>query len=141
MFVGREVELGLLGELVRQVGEGTGGAVWVGGHPGIGKSALIAAGLAGARARGCRVCAATAHEQSPVFPLQVLLEAVGAGAGVLAGGVGRIPVRSGLTGRRSLGCCMAGMLSWLRRVMRLVRWRSGWWGWCIGCVRLRRLCW
>jgi DNA-binding CsgD family transcriptional regulator len=85
MFIGREAELGLLRGLVGQVREGTGGAVWVGGDPGIGKSALIAVGLAAARGQGCRVCAATAHEQSPIFPLQVLLEALGAGAdGVLA---------------------------------------------------------
>lgn len=81
MFVGREGELGLLRELVRQVRDGTGGAVWVAGDPGIGKSALTAAGLVAAAGHGCRVCAATAREQSPVFPLQVLLEALGGGAG------------------------------------------------------------
>jgi DNA-binding CsgD family transcriptional regulator len=77
MFVGREAELALLGGFVAQVGEGTGGAVWVGGDPGIGKSALIAMGLAAAENQGCRVYSATAHEQSPIFPLHVLLEAVG----------------------------------------------------------------
>jgi DNA-binding CsgD family transcriptional regulator/tetratricopeptide (TPR) repeat protein len=79
MFVGRADELELLEGLVGRAGAGEGAAVWVGGDPGIGKSALIAAGLAGARGRGCRVCWARAYEQSPVFPLQVLVEALGGG--------------------------------------------------------------
>lgn len=80
MLVGRESELDALGGLLEQVEGGTGSAVWVGGDPGIGKSALIAAGLAAARPPGCQVCSATAHEQSPIFPLHVLLEALGADA-------------------------------------------------------------
>lgn len=80
MLIGREAELDLLGGLVEQFGEGTGGAVWVGGDPGIGKSTLIAEVLARAQGHGCQVCWATAHEQSPVFPLHVLLEALGADA-------------------------------------------------------------
>jgi DNA-binding CsgD family transcriptional regulator len=98
MFVGREAELGLLGRVVGQVREGTGGAVWVGGDPGIGKSALIGAGLAAVRGQGWRVCAATAHEQSPVFPLQVLAEALGAdanGALAAAGESDPDPIRAG----------------------------------------------
>ena len=98
MFVGREAELGLLGGVVGQVREGTGGAVWVEGDPGIGKSALIGAGLAAARGQGWRVCAATAHEQSPVFPLQVLAEALGAdtnGALAAAGESDPDPIRAG----------------------------------------------
>ncbi len=80
MFVGREDELQLLQELVEQVRAGKGAAAWVAGDPGIGKSTLIAAGLATAERQGCQVYSATAHEQSPIFPLHVLLEALGADA-------------------------------------------------------------
>lgn len=79
MFVGRENELRLLTGLVEQVRQGTGGAVWVEGDPGIGKSALIATALDGADGDGCRVYSGAADEQSPIFPLQVLLEVLGGG--------------------------------------------------------------
>ena len=79
MFVGREAERRLLGELVEQLREGTGGAVWVEGDPGIGKSALIAAALGATDGHGCRVYSGAASEQSPIFPLQLLLEALGGG--------------------------------------------------------------
>jgi len=98
MFVGREAELDLLRGLVEQVGEGTGGAVWVGGDPGIGKSSLIDVGLAAAPELGCQVCSATALEQSPIFPLHVLLEAVGAstvGWLAVAEGPDPDPIRAG----------------------------------------------
>lgn len=49
------------------------------GDPGIGKSALIAAGLDVPERQGCQVFCAAAYEQSPVFPLDVLLEAFGGG--------------------------------------------------------------
>ena len=80
MLVGREDELQLLQGLVGQVRAGQGGAAWVTGDPGIGKSALIVAGLAEAERQGCQVYSATAYEQSPIFPLQVLLEALRADA-------------------------------------------------------------
>jgi DNA-binding CsgD family transcriptional regulator/tetratricopeptide (TPR) repeat protein len=79
MFVGREAERRLLVELVERIREGTGGAVWLAGNPGIGKSALIAAALDGVDRDGCRVYCGAASEQSPIFPLQVLLEVLGAG--------------------------------------------------------------
>jgi DNA-binding CsgD family transcriptional regulator len=80
MCAGREDELQLLQGLVRQVSEGKGAAAWVEGDPGIGKSVVIAAGLATAQGQGCQVYSATAHEQSRIFPLHVLLEAFGADA-------------------------------------------------------------
>ena len=80
MFVGRTAEIELLRALAEQAGEGLGGAAWVEGEPGIGKSALIAAALNGAEGYGCRICYGSASEQSPLFPLQVLLEALGVGA-------------------------------------------------------------
>ncbi len=77
MFVGREDELHQLHRLVKQVALGRGGGAWVAGDAGIGKSTLIAAALATAQRQGCRVYSAAAHEQSPAFPLRVLLEALG----------------------------------------------------------------
>jgi len=76
VFVGRADELRLLDELTDRVRAGGGGAVWVAGDPGIGKSALLRRTLGGARGQGCQVYSATADEQSPVFPLQVLLKAL-----------------------------------------------------------------
>jgi tetratricopeptide (TPR) repeat protein len=96
VFVGRADELQLLRGLVGRVGAGEGAAVWVGGDPGIGKSALIAAGLAGAQRQGCRVCSATAYEHSPIFPLQVLVEALGGGVnGPFAEAGESDPIRAG----------------------------------------------
>jgi DNA-binding CsgD family transcriptional regulator len=76
VLVGREDELQLLEGLVGQVRAGQGAAAWVLGDPGIGKSTLIAAGLAEAERQGCQVYSATAYQQSPNFPLHVLLEAL-----------------------------------------------------------------
>jgi DNA-binding CsgD family transcriptional regulator/tetratricopeptide (TPR) repeat protein len=75
-LVGRAAELRLLDEHGSRVRAGEGGAVWVGGDPGIGKSALLRQMVGGARGQGCQVYSASAVEQSPVFPLQVLLEAL-----------------------------------------------------------------
>jgi len=77
VFVGREAELRLLGGLVEQVREGMGGAIWVQGDPGIGKSALLATALGGTDRDGFMVFSGAASEQSPIFPLQVLLEILG----------------------------------------------------------------
>jgi DNA-binding CsgD family transcriptional regulator len=82
LFVGRESELALLEELIAEVREGIGGAVWVEGVPGIGKSALIGAALNGLAAdgvEGCLVYAGAASEQSPLFPLQLALDVLGGG--------------------------------------------------------------
>jgi DNA-binding CsgD family transcriptional regulator len=79
MLVGREAELRQLRELADQVRGGTGGAVWVEGAPGIGKSALITAALGTVGRGGCRIYTGTASEQSSDFALQVLLEALGPG--------------------------------------------------------------
>ena len=98
VFVGREDELQLLHGLVRQVKGGEGGAVWVAGDPGIGKSALIATGLATAEQEGLQVYSAAADEQSPIFPLQLLLEVLGVEVnGCVAAGeeVDPDPVRAG----------------------------------------------
>jgi DNA-binding SARP family transcriptional activator len=47
VLVGRQNELGLLKDRLTALQRGTGGAVWIEGGPGMGKSALLAAGFAG----------------------------------------------------------------------------------------------
>jgi DNA-binding CsgD family transcriptional regulator/transcriptional regulator with XRE-family HTH domain len=73
-LVGRAAELTTVRRLVVEVLAGRGGVVWVEGEPGIGKSALLAAGLAGAAPAGCRVHWAAADESLTRFPLWVLLD-------------------------------------------------------------------
>ena len=72
-LVGRAAELARLRELVVEVVAGRGRALWVEGEPGIGKSALLTTGLAGAGPAGCRVLWAAADESLARFPLWVLL--------------------------------------------------------------------
>jgi DNA-binding CsgD family transcriptional regulator len=73
-LVGRDREVRQLEKLVGQVVAGRGGAVLVEGEPGIGKSALLAAGLKDARERGCEVYWAVADELGQLFPLRVITE-------------------------------------------------------------------
>ncbi|HEX6756007.1 MAG TPA: AAA family ATPase, partial [Mycobacteriales bacterium] len=73
-IVGRDAELSRLGSLVRAVADGHGGSAWVEGEPGIGKSALLDAGLAAAEPLGCRVFRGAAAELDRRFPLRVLLD-------------------------------------------------------------------
>ncbi len=54
-FLGREEERALLEGLVAGVAGGRGGVVWVEGEPGVGKSTLLTAGLAGAQDLGCQL--------------------------------------------------------------------------------------
>ncbi len=60
--VGRQPELGVLRGAVREVVAGRGGAVWIVGEPGIGKTELLTAALATAAVDGCRIVRATADE-------------------------------------------------------------------------------
>jgi DNA-binding CsgD family transcriptional regulator len=80
VLVGRDRELvelrGLLGDVVA----GRGGVVWVEGEPGIGKSALIAAGLAEAPRLGCEMFWGSASELQ-LASLQPVLDALGVGRG------------------------------------------------------------
>ena len=73
-FVGREGELNLLRDLVRGVAGGRGGTVWVEGEPGIGKSSLLAAGLADAAELGCQTAWAVGDELSQRLPLRAILK-------------------------------------------------------------------
>ena len=75
-LVGREAELGVLHQLVDRVAAGRGGSVWVDGEPGIGKTALVAAGLVGARGLGCEVFWGNSHELTQPFSLRTLLDAL-----------------------------------------------------------------
>jgi len=97
VLVGRDDELARLGGLVGDLVGGRGGSVWVEGEPGIGKSALLAAGLAGAQRQGCRVFWAAGEELGQRFPLRVMLDCLQVGprspdparreiAGLLQGG-------------------------------------------------------
>ncbi|HWO68405.1 MAG TPA: BTAD domain-containing putative transcriptional regulator, partial [Umezawaea sp.] len=72
-LVGRHRELGLLRRAVTDVAGGRGGVLWLEGEPGIGKSSLLEAGLAGA---GARVAQAAADELGSRFPLRVVLDAL-----------------------------------------------------------------
>ncbi|ROP42516.1 BTAD domain-containing putative transcriptional regulator [Saccharothrix texasensis] len=74
VFVGRDDEADALRLAVADLLAGRGGAVWVGGEPGIGKSALLATGLARAAEAGCRVAWAAGDEFGPRTPLRVLLD-------------------------------------------------------------------
>ena len=75
-FVGRQRELGWLRALVVALADGAGGCVLVEGEPGIGKSGLLAVGLADAPVAGCRVVWALGEDLSgdgPLAPVSRLL--------------------------------------------------------------------
>ena len=79
-LVGRDVELVRLEALVGEVAAGRGRPVWVEGEPGIGKTALLAAGLNQVKEAGCQLFVARADEAaSRIFPLRVLLDALRVG--------------------------------------------------------------
>ena len=76
-MVGRDGEVGRLGVALSAVAAGRGGVVWVGGEPGIGKSALVHAGLAGAAASGVRVFRGVADELTQSFALRLMTDCLG----------------------------------------------------------------
>jgi DNA-binding CsgD family transcriptional regulator len=74
-FVGRAVELAKLHKVVSLTAEsGRGAVLLIGGEPGIGKSALLAHGLAKAARLGFELGWADADELSTRFPLRVMLD-------------------------------------------------------------------
>ncbi|MFD4676437.1 BTAD domain-containing putative transcriptional regulator [Lentzea sp. NPDC058450] len=77
VFVGREDETERLRERLVELSTGAGGTVYVEGEPGIGKSELLALGLAGAERLGFQVGWAVADQLAAHFPLQVLMEFAG----------------------------------------------------------------
>ncbi|WNV87315.1 BTAD domain-containing putative transcriptional regulator [Umezawaea sp. Da 62-37] len=72
-LVGREDAVDRLRALAAGLVAGTGGAVWIEGDAGTGKSALLTAGLADAEAAGCTLGWAHADELLARFDLQVLM--------------------------------------------------------------------
>ncbi|WP_037313598.1 BTAD domain-containing putative transcriptional regulator [Amycolatopsis orientalis] len=74
---GRARQVGRLDGFVTDLLAGRGRPVWIEGEPGIGKSELLIAGLAGAGARGCQLAWTAADELQQRFPLQVIMECLG----------------------------------------------------------------
>jgi DNA-binding CsgD family transcriptional regulator/tetratricopeptide (TPR) repeat protein len=88
-FVGRGRELAPIQELVAEVAAGVGGSLLVLGEQGIGKSALLRAGLAGAAGSGCRVLWGAADELEQQIPLRLMSRCLGPeGREALAAGPG-----------------------------------------------------
>jgi DNA-binding SARP family transcriptional activator/tetratricopeptide (TPR) repeat protein len=73
-LVGRDAEMDLLRSAIAEVSAGHGQAVWIEGEMGIGKSALLAAGLAHADWAGCQVLHAVADALGQRFPLRAMLD-------------------------------------------------------------------
>jgi DNA-binding CsgD family transcriptional regulator len=84
-FVGRATELARLGGLLSGLAAGTGGVLLVEGEQGIGKSAVLRAGLAGATLAGIRTGWAAADELTQRFPLRLMTDCLSAADGGLAG--------------------------------------------------------
>jgi DNA-binding CsgD family transcriptional regulator len=76
-LVGRDTELHVMAGLLADVLAGRGGAVLVEGEPGIGKSALLEAALAGAEAQDCQVLRGACDDLMRRFPLGAMLNALG----------------------------------------------------------------
>ncbi|MGX6604380.1 BTAD domain-containing putative transcriptional regulator [Micromonosporaceae bacterium Da 78-11] len=74
---GRAAEIDHLRGLVRAVATGSGGAVWIEGEPGIGKTELLTLAFADAANNGCRVAWGAADQLGSRVPLQVLSRALG----------------------------------------------------------------
>src|ERR1700685_4636138 len=73
-LVGREGELALLAELIKQASMGRGASILILGEPGIGKSALVRAALADADHLGCEVFWGAGDELDQALPLSPLLD-------------------------------------------------------------------
>ena len=73
-LVGRDSEIALLTELVREVSAGQGSSVLIEGEPGIGKSALVRAAVAEAPDAGCQVFWGSGDELGQALPLVPFLD-------------------------------------------------------------------
>ena len=73
-LVGRDSEMALLTGLIREVARGRGGSVLIEGEPGIGKSALVRAAVAGAPEAGCQVFWGAGDELGQALPLLPFLD-------------------------------------------------------------------
>jgi DNA-binding CsgD family transcriptional regulator/tetratricopeptide (TPR) repeat protein len=79
-LVGRTAELATVRGAMAQVAAGRGRSLLIEGEPGIGKSTLLAAGLAGAKADGCQILHGNCDELGQRFPLSVMMRALGVDA-------------------------------------------------------------
>jgi DNA-binding CsgD family transcriptional regulator len=75
-LVGRDSESAMLVRCVTEVAAGQGGSVLIEGEPGIGKSTLVRAAVAGAADAGCQVFWGAGDELGQALPLLPLLEAL-----------------------------------------------------------------
>jgi predicted ATPase len=73
-LVGRDSEITTLSGLIREVARGRGGSVLIEGEPGIGKSALVRAAVAGAPEAGCQVFWGAGDELGQELPLLPFLD-------------------------------------------------------------------
>jgi DNA-binding CsgD family transcriptional regulator len=73
-LVGRESELSLLVGMVKELSAGRGGSVLIEGEPGIGKSVLVRAAMAGAPDMGCQVFWGSGDELGQALPLLPFLD-------------------------------------------------------------------
>ncbi len=76
-LVGRDSEIALVTELVQEVSAGRGSSVLIEGEPGIGKSALVRAVVAGAPEAGCQVFWGAGDELGQALPLVPFLDGLG----------------------------------------------------------------
>jgi len=75
-LVGRQSEMALLNGLIKQAARGRGGSVLIEGEPGIGKSTLVRAAVAGAPEVGCQVFWGAGDELGQALPLLPFLDAL-----------------------------------------------------------------
>jgi DNA-binding CsgD family transcriptional regulator/tetratricopeptide (TPR) repeat protein len=73
-LVGRDSEIALLTELVKELSVGRGGSMLIEGEPGIGKSALVRTLVAGAPDAGCQVFWGAGDELGQTLPLVPFLD-------------------------------------------------------------------
>jgi DNA-binding CsgD family transcriptional regulator len=73
-LVGRDSEMALLTGLLREVARGRGNSVLIEGEPGIGKSELVRAAVAGAPEAGCQVFWGAGDELGQALPLLPFLD-------------------------------------------------------------------
>ena len=76
-LIGRDSEITLLTELVQEVAAGRGSSVLIEGEPGIGKSALVRAVMAGAPEAGCQIFWGAGDELGQALPLVPFLDGLG----------------------------------------------------------------
>jgi DNA-binding SARP family transcriptional activator len=73
-FVGRQQELGVFDTRLRALAAGRGGAVWIEGKPGIGKSRLLTVGLSSSVTPEVRLLRGAVDELSARFRLRVMTD-------------------------------------------------------------------